>query len=199
MLALVPVVALLAVSVAWTQLQAYIGSEYEDRVRTMMYVISYRIDVSFFPFGTGFGTFGSMPSRTLYWSPVYDHFDLSVLWGATPRNAIFLMDVSWPKIFGETGLIGGFAFVYALVFIFRCLAERAQLEHSPESIFCLSLFVFFILISISTSTFGTQQGVYALGYCVGFGLAPSRSDGPATEKSALRNRRFARFAVPRNR
>lgn len=171
MLALLPLVSIVAFGFLSSQLMAYVDSEYEDRVRTMMYIISYRIDVTFFPFGTGFGTFGSMPSRTLYWSPVYDYFDLSVLWGATPNNPVFLMDVAWPKIFGESGLFGGLALIFTLVLIFRSLAKRAQLEYSNESIFCLFLFMFFAMISTSTSTFGTAIGVYVFGYCTGYALA----------------------------
>lgn len=84
-------------------------------VRGLMHQVSTQIARDYFPLGSGAGTFGSAPSRDLYYSNLYHLYGLSSHYGASPQYSSYLMDTWWPKVLGETGLFGAALYAMALL------------------------------------------------------------------------------------
>jgi len=73
--------------------------------RVLLYVTGAQIASARFPLGAGFGRFGGYAS-TLDYSPLYDEYGLSQIYGLTPDDPLYASDTYWPHIAAETGWLG---------------------------------------------------------------------------------------------
>ena len=92
----------------------------EGHVRLGMYLASFNIANDFFPFGSGFSSFGSLPSFTNMYSKLYDSYGISNI-GANSYQDVLnghhtLLDTFWPHIFAEMGYLG--TFFYLLIWFY---------------------------------------------------------------------------------
>ena len=78
----------------------------------------------YFPFGTGFGTFGSSTAATHY-SSLYYVLGFDKVAGMSPNNPKFLNDTFWPMIFGQLGLVGTIPYVCLFFGILFSILKRA--------------------------------------------------------------------------
>jgi hypothetical protein len=92
----------------------------DTSARTLLTRDSFSIALERFPFGAGFGRFGSETAASHY-SPEYVARGYPAIWGlgTTPQTGQFLTDTEWPAIVGETGLLGAGAFVLGLLSAYR--------------------------------------------------------------------------------
>lgn len=97
--------------------------------RVRLTVDSIGIAFDRFPFGAGFGRFGSAAARADY-SPEYYPLGYASIWGLGPTEETgkFLTDTFWPSVVGESGWIGTLAFLLGLYAIFRSGARSYQIE-----------------------------------------------------------------------
>ena len=88
--------------------------------RTLLTRDSFSIALERFPFGAGFGRFGSQIAASNY-SPEYIARGYAEIYGlgTTPLTGNFLTDTEWPALVGETGLLGATAFVLGLWAAYR--------------------------------------------------------------------------------
>lgn len=116
----------------------------------------------YFPFGSGFATFGSTVASKNY-SPIYLNFGYASLYGmGLDGNKSFLSDNFFAELIGELGLIGILIFgilsiVVARVFIVSKLNKNL-------SYYCIAMFISLIAINLSSSFFSSSPG--ALMMCV---------------------------------
>lgn len=116
----------------------------------------------YFPFGSGFATFGSTMASKNY-SPIYLNFGYASLYGmGLDGNKSFLSDNFFAELIGELGLIGILIFgilsiVVARVFIVSKLNKNL-------SSYCIAMFISLIAINLSSSFFSSSSG--ALMMCV---------------------------------
>lgn len=70
-----------------------------------------------YPFGTGFGTFGSYMAQ-VYYSPLYMKYGFYLYYGMSPESSLFLFDNFWPMIIVESGILGTICIIglFALLF-----------------------------------------------------------------------------------
>ncbi len=87
--------------------------------RVLLYVTGSQIANADFPLGAGFGRFGGYAS-TLDYSPLYDEYGLSGVYGLGPDDPYYLEDTYWPHIAAETGWIGAIV----LLALYLTLVER---------------------------------------------------------------------------
>ena len=109
--------------------------------RARLYETSTRIATDDFPVGAGFGRFASYPSRTHY-SPVYDEYGLSSVYGLSPLYPEFVNDVSWPAVLGETGYLGLGFYVVGIALVAAALIRRlrgagAETRWEPLAALCV--------------------------------------------------------------
>ena len=87
-----------------------------ESARKLLTKESVAIARDYFPFGTGWGTFGSAFSGNPY-SPVYRMYHLDDVWGLTPDYYAFVADTFWPMILAQCGLIGASLYVLILLIL----------------------------------------------------------------------------------
>lgn len=130
----------------------------EDTVRVKMYEASIKIAVDQFPFGSGAGTFGSQPSRSLYYSPFYYEYGLYRLYGGSINFSGYLMDTWWPKVYGEAGFFGGMAYLLAITLPMYGLVKSFIAKASPTNTFGVLLGVLMLFTSMASAVFTDKIG-----------------------------------------
>ena len=73
--------------------------------RPALYIVGFKLLIDMFPFGSGFGTFGSYLSGE-YYSGIYHSYGISGIWGLTPDMFNYMADTYWPYIYGQFGIFG---------------------------------------------------------------------------------------------
>lgn len=135
-------------------------------VRTELYRVAPKLAINYFPLGSGAGSFGSSPSRDVYYSPIYHEYQISHLHGGgVGEDGSFLIDTFWPKILGEYGIFGFLAFCVPL-----SLAGRSR--NSPA--FARYLFWGMLIISIGTPVYNYSEGAIFGGLITGFMILSRR-------------------------
>lgn len=71
-----------------------------------------------YPYGTGWGTYGSAFSIDPY-SPVYGKYLMAGVWGLSQDFPDFICDTYWPMLLGQCGYFGFTAFIGALAQFIR--------------------------------------------------------------------------------
>ena len=105
--------AFVAILLGWERFNTYYveGMTNEGLARPMINKVTWEILWDYFPFGSGFGSFGTAASA-IYYSPLWHQYKLDQVWGLANRNGIvhFHCDsfFSW---FAEIGFFGLFFFV----------------------------------------------------------------------------------------
>lgn len=97
--------------------------------RNAMYITSVDIAKDYFPFGAGFGRYGGWISAK-YYSPIYDEYDLSKVYGMSEKKRSFVCDTFWPMVLGETGFIGLALYAGILLSFVKTLYRQAKNENN---------------------------------------------------------------------
>ncbi len=141
------------------QFITYFGKS-SDAPRALFYRYAVVTANTYFPFGSGFGTFGSFVAGD-YYSELYYEYGFQYLYGLDPVNGLFLYDNFWPMIIGESGIFGFVVFVYLIILLFKKSIKNIDLlsfiiilELLIQSIFTPSFvhfnsILFFIMIGVS--------------------------------------------------
>ena len=98
----------------WTKFNIYyvenMQKEDSGYARPETYKVAWRIITQdYIPFGTGYGTFGTIAAAKEY-SPLYYKYGLNKIWGLEPENPMFLADAFYPTL-AQVGIFGIFFFV----------------------------------------------------------------------------------------
>lgn len=72
---------------------------------------------TYFPFGSGFATFGSDQAARNY-SRLYYQYGFNSLFGMNTKDGSFLSDTFWPMAIGQFGWIGSILYILIYVRIF---------------------------------------------------------------------------------
>lgn len=153
------------------QISTYTAKKASPRAR--LYSVGEQIASNDFPLGVGFGRFASYPSR-IYYSPVYDEYKLSRVWGLSRSYPNFIDDTSWPSVIGETGY-GGFAIyvvgLLALIvaIIRRTRAASGEMRWVPLAALC-SIAVL-LITSLGESALFSWMDTTTVGIVLGLMLA----------------------------
>ena len=114
---------------------------------------------TYFPFGSGFGTFGSAEAAKHY-SPLYYQYGFDNHWGMDPLWPKFMSDTYWPMAIGQFGYIGAIAFVAVYVRIFMMIVTSKS--NSTLKAYHYALFLQMMIQSIGTSIFPNSAGLISL-------------------------------------
>ena len=99
--------------------------------RSLMTVGAVHVAAREFPFGAGFGRFGSSTAAANY-SPEYAPLGFPGYIGmAPPPNGQFLTDTSWPAVLGEAGWLGLLLFTAGLVHLLVTLWRTRSAIEEP--------------------------------------------------------------------
>lgn len=133
---------------SYGQIDKYFNNDNSARFRLLE--TSLIIFKNYFPFGTGFGTYGTASAAT-YYSNLYYIYGLDKVWGLYPSNPAFASDNFWPSIFAQFGFFGTVIVLCILLIIFKTYIERADTNY--KKICCYFIFVVLLGSSLVTASF----------------------------------------------
>lgn len=153
----------------------------EASVRVQMHAASYAIAKVGFPLGSGAGTFGSMPSRDMAYSPLYFRYGIFAMWQGGPDKAGFLLDAWWPHILAESGFIGCAFYIAFLLGIIRRLKIAHARRRDASWFFLLNVSIALLINSIAAPTYTMDVLSPVVGLT--WGAALLAADVPGKETS----------------
>jgi hypothetical protein len=161
----------------FAQLDLYLKTDPTDWVaRTAMLITSIQIAFDNFPFGVGLGYFGSPPAAFMY-SPVYSDYAISSVHGLSElregfNNQNYLVDVFWPYVLGETGLIGLIFTIYIAIKplkLFKKILSNKTLRN--DKFIIADIFLFFSILSTALlESLGSPTLINPVGLIIFSGL-----------------------------
>lgn len=167
----------LALFVGFTQITTYfLTSGYSPR--ELMLIDSITLAKQYFPFGTGFATFGSHMAQINY-SPLYYMFHYSFLYGMSPSMPLFLEDGFWQIVIGQFGFVGLILFIIVILGFF-VIIFKLQKRNIYLYISALSLLIYIIVTSTSETSFFNPYSItffMVLGIMLCYKNDYSKSDG----------------------
>jgi O-antigen ligase len=83
--------------------------------RAVLIQTAFILAVKNFPFGSGLGTFASIPSVNVDYSDIYYQYGMDKVWGLGPdaadKGVLATLDCYWAHILGELGFVGSLIFL----------------------------------------------------------------------------------------
>ena len=157
--------------VNWEKFSFYFISGYDEGLaRSLMYYTSLIIFVDYFPFGSGFATFGT-EAAARYYSPLYYKYDLHVVYGLRfedyGTSNHFFCDTFYP-ILAQFGIVGVFLY---FIFWLKRWKEGKMISCKIEYQLFLFLFITMIIQNIADNTF---TGPYSVPIMMTLGLLLSK-------------------------
>jgi hypothetical protein len=125
-------------------IERYITTDYTQSARKALYMFGFIIAAKEFPFGVGFGRYGSWTAREHY-SPVYYEFKLDKIYGLYSQDPKWATDTYWPSIMGEVGFIGMLIlitiFAYLVINIYKGYKETKVISYKIFLLFTVMVFI----------------------------------------------------------
>lgn len=112
-----------------------------------------------FPFGTGFGTYGtnlSYNTGSVIYS-IYNNINYSIMMDSNHGFAT-MSDTYWPSIYAQFGIIGLLLFLYSLYLCFINLRKNSRVSSKNRNA-AIFIFTYMILATFSEATFTNNTGV----------------------------------------
>ncbi|MBO4571349.1 MAG: hypothetical protein J5699_05440 [Bacteroidales bacterium] len=151
-LGLAAIIVILSVSASFMlKFENYLDSNtaedaYAKIARPALYYRAFEMAADFFPFGTGQGTYGTVPVN-LVGSRVYSDYELDKIWGLGDNTDFsFKMDAHWASILGEMGYIC--AILYLLLFFYPAMKVPKKMKGEEET--TRRYYIFIIRMGILT-------------------------------------------------
>ncbi len=133
--------------------ELYFGGSFDDSniARVVLTYTSLRIGADYFPFGVGFGMFGSPISRQ-FQSDVYQMYHIDRVYGLdfVHDGGMFMCDTFWPMLLGENGVLGVLLYLIILLFCFGPFFKTFIHDTSNRSV----LFPCFLFVVLLVETIG---------------------------------------------
>lgn len=154
--------------VSWSKMQLYFGVGASlDSVpegflaRAMLYITFPEILKDYFPFGSGFASFGSYASG-VYYSDIYAQYGLENIKGMTKLNYSYIADTYYPCL-AQFGIVG---ILLYLCFFFYIIKKALNLykQTMQEKYFIIPfLIVGYLLVeNVADATFTSHRGFFIM-------------------------------------
>ena len=129
----------------------------------------------YFPFGSGFATYGSDQAARKY-SSLYYQYGFYRRFGLSPERSMFLNDCYMGMVFGQFGYFGAIVFVLMLAMIFIPINRINNLGKDAKAL-ALSIFIGLVVSCIGTAIIKSSIGVFIfviLGIVSGYSIMLDR-------------------------
>ncbi|MGN0314575.1 MAG: hypothetical protein ACI4EG_07275 [Fusicatenibacter sp.] len=163
-------VVAIAAAAAIYQIVSYYYMMGVESARAVLTIGAPFLAIDHFPFGTGWGTYGSAFSTDPY-SPIYGMYRMAGVWGLSPNYHDFVSDTFWPMILGQCGCFGFAAFIGALVIFVKKV--KTLKWHKGAYAAALLLLLYLLISSSSESAFANPISV-PFGFWIGFLFAEQK-------------------------
>lgn len=105
----------------WFQIETYLLNE--NAPRHLFFKYAFTTANTYFPFGSGFATYGSDQASRNY-SSLYYLYGFNKMNGMGPKDAQFLSDTFWPMAIGQFGWLGGIAYIFVYIRVFLTFINK---------------------------------------------------------------------------
>lgn len=140
------------------QMDTYISNE--NSVRMVLILNGFRTAIDYFPFGSGFSTYGTNEAAVHY-SPLYYKYGFDTMWLMGPDDGDFLNDGYLAGIVGEEGYIGLALFLIMVVYLFK-IVYQYQLCNSNQKAVLIASLLCMIASMTATGIFKSISGVFMM-------------------------------------
>jgi hypothetical protein len=190
----------IGVLLSWDALYNFIGKDlqayvFETSARSTISLGSLDVAAQYFPFGAGFGRYGSFIAAANY-SPEYSvrGFESVYGLGSGDGEGDFLTDTQWPAILGEAGWLGAICFLIGICRAAWVMLRRTSGTETAISrwvrVTGLGWLVLFLVESVAAPVFGSSPAYPFAFAAVGVTasvLARNPKSAPETTGSRLRH------------
>lgn len=149
-------VVILVFLIGYSQFEHYFLNE--GTPRQMFVSGAIRIVKEYFPFGTGFATYGSSAAGE-YYSLLYYELGFSNRWGMDPSTKLFLNDNYLPMIFGQFGIIIGTSYLYLIYKYIVNVINSARYKMNKSVMVCTCFYLLDIVLSSIQSSYLAHYSV----------------------------------------
>lgn len=138
---LIPI-GLIILLISYEQIEFYFAND--TQARSLLLKYSFVTMKNYFPFGSGFGTYGS-DVAIQYYSPLYVDYGFMNVWGMGLEHTSFLNDNYWPMIIGQFGLFG----LICIILVIYLITKETLINSKKDRYYLVSslLISFFLLMS----------------------------------------------------
>ena len=144
------------IAISGYQIDTYLRDDTSPRSLFIRY--GFRTANTYFPFGSGFATYGSdMAGR--YYSSLYIQYGFNNIYGMSEDMGMFLNDCYLGMVLGQFGYIGTIIFVAMLVIIFISLNRINNLGRDTKALI-LAIFIGIVVSSLGTAIIKSSIGVF---------------------------------------
>ncbi len=140
----------------YSQFEHYFLNEGTPRQMFVSGAIS--ITKEYFPFGTGFATYGSSAAAE-YYSKLYYKLGFSDRWGMSPTASYYLNDNYLPMILGQFGILLSIVFFILLYMVIKKIITDEKVSNSKN----IKVITYFLIADI---IFSSVQSSYLAHYSV---------------------------------
>lgn len=140
------------------QIEEYIYNV--NSVRMVLIINGLRTAFDYFPFGSGFSTYGTNEAAVNY-SPLYYKYGFDTMWGMGPDDGMFLNDGYIAGILGEEGLIGTLFFLLLVVTTCRIVFSYKLCDLSYRAV-VIGVFLCLLVSMTATGIFKSVSGVFMM-------------------------------------
>lgn len=163
-------IAIIAMTiVAWDKINFYfiegggMGNERETHdfyARAALYYFSLDIFKEYFPFGSGFATYGTFSSGE-YYSHIYNDYGMDVMQGLTENDPRFIADTYYPSL-AQFGVIGVILFFMFWISLTRKSLLYFQKENIKDFVISIVIICFFLIECTSDATITHNRGLFIM-------------------------------------
>ncbi|MGN0521040.1 MAG: hypothetical protein ACI4IQ_00235 [Eubacterium sp.] len=146
-------------AVSILQINTYIRDQDSPRMRLIRY--GFKTANSYFPFGSGFSTYGSDMAAKNY-SKLYDLYGFSEFFGLSRDIGFGLNDCYLGMLLGQFGYIGTFMFVILLVMVFLPI-NKVDLGRRVKAL-TMAIFIGLVISGIGTAIIKSSIGVFVFAF-----------------------------------
>lgn len=153
----ISLIILFTIAIEWNDISGYLLSG--TSARSILFRDSFVTLKRFFPFGSGFSTYGGTIAGHKY-AKLYIDYNFNNVWGLSsvidPANN-FLFDTYYPQVFAQLGAVGTIAFIGIFVYCFKAFnnLKGCQFMRAPLLYGILSI----LIMNTGQGTFGGGYGM----------------------------------------
>lgn len=142
---LIPVI----VSVGYSSYTMYFGNVVTPR--KILFDGGVEVFKDYFPFGSGFASYGSSAAYDFY-SPLYLKLGFQHVWGLNRQYGLIANDNFWPMIFAQFGLIGSLLYILIFIGIIKDLFIKTNKKNEVISLALIIGYLLFTSVGSNTIT-----------------------------------------------
>lgn len=164
---IIAVMLIVVIVAAWQKIHFYFYQTITHEVdrdmiaRYVLYVTSPQILMDYFPFGSGFASFGTFSSGEFY-SKIYVQYGIENVWGMSRDFYNYVADTYYPSL-AQFGIIGIILYISFWIYIIKkSLSYNIRYKQTKHLIIVLFIVAYFAIEGTTDSTFTTHRGIYML-------------------------------------